>query len=320
MKFLLLTGTMGGQTERLACAFGRSDADWLDTLPDAVADDPPEARTIVLSRSLIESWDPEHLSVPMLTSTVDLDLLVRISGTVPRLGDREGWGAAFGRELNATEDAKYFVARRGHRRDLYPVIDGKHLDSFRLAATRPARAISRDAAATLLDPRKTFDRTRLAYRDVASATNRLTLIAALLPPGVVSTHTVFCLKTPRSDPDLSCLLALLNSLIANYLVRLQVTTHVTTAVMSRLPVPRPAARSVEHDRLVALAQTLERDGIGNIDAYADLNALVARLYGLSRSHFEHVVSTFPLLPEALRVACIDAYITATESLRHGEDK
>ena len=89
--------------------------------------------------------------------------------------------------------------------------------------------------------------------------------------------------------------------------------------MSRLPVPRPAARSVEHDRLVALAQTLERDGLGNIDAYADLNALVARFYGLSRSHFEHVVSTFPLLPEELRVACIDAYASHGDTpRRHGD--
>ena len=110
VKFLLLTGTMGGQTERLTCAFGRSDAEWLDTLPDTAGDDPPDARPIVLSRSLLESWDPEHLAVPMLTSPVDLDLLVRISGAVPRLGDREGWGASFGRELNATEDAKHFVS------------------------------------------------------------------------------------------------------------------------------------------------------------------------------------------------------------------
>ena len=77
--------------------------------------------------------------------------------------------------------------------------------------------------------------------------------------------------------------------------------------MSRLPVPRPAAGSVEYDHLTALAETLERDGLGNIDAYARLNALVARLYGVSRSHFEYIVSTFPLMPEGLRVACIDTY-------------
>ena len=75
-----------------------------------------------------------------------------------------------------------------------------------------------------------FERPRLAYRDVASATNRLTLIAAILPAGCVSTHTVFCLRTPLPRSAQHFLCGLFNSLVVNYLVRLRVTTHVTTAV------------------------------------------------------------------------------------------
>ena len=33
-----------------------------------------------------------------------------------------------------------------------------------------------------------------------------------------------------------------------------------------------------------------------MEEYAELQALVARLYGLSRADFEHVLSTFPLIP------------------------
>ena len=39
----------------------------------------------------------------------------------------------------------------------------------------------------------------LAYREVAAATNRLTLIAAILPADTITTHTVFCLKEPLDD-------------------------------------------------------------------------------------------------------------------------
>ena len=39
--------------------------------------------------------------------------------------------------------------------------------------------------AELLPPERTFLRGRLAYRDVASASNRLTLIAAIVPAGTV---------------------------------------------------------------------------------------------------------------------------------------
>src|ERR671924_3123 len=80
-------------------------------------------------------------------------------------------------------------------------------------------------------------RARLAYRDIASATNRLTLIAAIVPARAVTTHTLFCLRTPLSLERQLVLCALLNSFVANYLVRLRVNTHVTAAIMSKLHVP-----------------------------------------------------------------------------------
>src|SRR3989338_2093069 len=114
---------------------------------------------------------------------------------------------------------------------------------------RPPRAV----AERLIDPHTSFERTRLAYRDVASATNRVTLIAALLPRHTLSTHTVFCLKAPIPVGDQWCLLALLNSLVANFLVRLHVTTHVTASLMASLPVPRPARGSSAFRDLAAIA-------------------------------------------------------------------
>ena len=60
----------------------------------------------------------------------------------------------------------------------------------------------------------------------------------MLPPGTATTHTVFCLRTslPRDAQNFLC--ALFNSFVVNYLVRLRVTTHVTTAIVERLPIPR----------------------------------------------------------------------------------
>ena len=77
------------------------------------------------------------------------------------------------------------------------------------------------------EPRATGDAHASKPADIDDAT----LIAALLPAGVVSTHTVFCLKGSLGEQAQYCLLALLNSLVANYLVRLQVTTHVTSSLM-----------------------------------------------------------------------------------------
>jgi hypothetical protein len=307
MKFLLLTGTTAAQTARVSGSFARTDPAWLDRLPDAANEDPPDARAIVLSRTFLEQLDPEHLSLPWLRERDDLDLLAALT-TLPRLDDPAGWHVTFGRELNATDDRPHFVARVPGDNDLVPIVEGKHLEPFRALVDGATRAVPSRTAATLVDPARTFRRARLAYRDVASATNRVTLIAALLPRGIISTHTVFCAKTSLAPDDHYCLLALLNSLVANYLVRLQVTTHVTTALMARLPVPRPEASAPEFGALASLARRLERVGAaGDEGAYARLNAIAARVYGLSAAQYGYVVSTFPLLSRELRDLCVRAF-------------
>jgi hypothetical protein len=304
VRFLLVTGTLGGSTDRLTGVFGRSDARWLDRLPDACVDDAPDVRSISVSRRLLEEWDPDHLSITLVGSPVDLEILAGVRHAIPRLDDPAGWHVRFGRELNASDDRPFLVPRDAARADLLPVIEGKHVEPFRVALDAATLAIPRDAAARL-DARGGHTRARLAYRDVASATNRLTLIAARLPAQTLSTHTLFCSTTPLGAEAQYCLLALLNSLVANYLVRLQMTTHVTASLMARLPVPCPPRGSPERRALAGLARGLERTGLdADPEAYARLNAIAASLYDLTPRQYAHIVASFPLLPESLRRVCV----------------
>ncbi len=317
MRFVLVTGTRGGVTTRLPCRFGMRDATWLDSLPDAASEEPVAARPIVLSRTWLDAWDPTHLAIPELDSPEDLEILAHVAATVSPLGSERGWRVQFGRELNATDDKAHFEPRREANRASLPVIEGKHLEPFRVHAERSAWAVPARTASRLLKASATFGRARIAYRDVASATNRLTLIAAILPAHTVSTHTVFCLKTPLGAAGQYCLVALLNSLAANYLVRLQVTTHVTASLMSRLPVPKPDGRSPDFRDLAELARELEKSGIeASPEAYARLNAIAARLYGLRTDQYAHILTTFPLIPSEIRQKCLAVHREATESRKH----
>jgi hypothetical protein len=305
VRFVVLAGARGGATERLDLRCGLQQPGVLDRLPSLARDGAP-AEQLSVAVSRLRAWDPDHLTVPEITSAVALGILTQAAAAAPALAAPDGWAARFGRELNATDDRPHFVGRT-HRSGL-PIVEGKHLRPFQAAVDETTSAIPRAVAGRLIDAGSSFARTRLAYRDVASATNTLTLIAALLPPHTLSTHTVFCLKTPLDTPDQWCLLALLNSLVANYLVRLNVTTHVTTALMARLPVPRPSRGSRAFDELVTLAKTLSDKGIAAApDTYGRLNAIVAKLYGLSAGQYEHVVESFPLLSADLRARCKTAY-------------
>jgi hypothetical protein len=221
-----------------------------------------------------------------------VDAIARIVTSCRPLGDPEGWNLRFGRELNASDDRQYFVDDG----DGFPVIEGKHLRPFRVQGDESRRRV-RAADAERLLPAQPFLEPRLGYRDVASATNRLTLIAAIVPARVVTTHTVFCVKSP---PDLEAqhfLCGIFNSFVANYLVRIRVTTHVTTALMRRLPVPRPARDSTPFRTLAALSRRISE---GQDEAKAMQQAVAARLYMLSEDAFARVLDTFPLVPRRER--------------------
>jgi hypothetical protein len=309
MRFLVVAATRGGATAALPLVNGLRDASSLDRLPDEPAADACQG-AIVLPRPLLERWDALHLTVPNLVSAIDLAIVAKAL-SIPSLGSEAGWHVRFGRELNATDDRGHFHLATGHPRDgrrWLPVVEGKHLRPFAIDVSSVTRSIDREVARTLVDPAVTYRRARVAYRDVASATNRLTLMAARLPSGAISTHTLYCAKHAMPEDDQWCLVGLLNSLTANYLVRLQMSTHVTTALMARLPVPRPAPGSAACRILIDLSRRLAAKQIdGDPDAYARLNAVVSGLYGLTTSEHRHVVSTFPLLSADIRARSVERY-------------
>ena len=86
----------------------------------------------------------------------------------------------------------------------------------------------------------------------------------------------------------------------NYLVRLRVTTHVTTTIVERLPIPRRDDAPGAFREIAALAHRLARGAPAGHSPR--LNARVARLYRLSIDEFAHVLSTFPLIAQAERDA------------------
>jgi hypothetical protein len=187
-----------------------------------------------------------------------------------------------------------------------PVIEGKQVGPFRVVRENVRYWIAPAVAGRLLEAERTFARNRLAYRDVAGAANRLTLIAAIVPAGMVTTHTLFCLKTDLEDEAQAFLCGVLNSYVANFLIRMRVGTHVTTAIVARLPVPKPSRGDRRFAQVAACAHslTLQPDAA----VVAEINGVVASLYGLKIEEFEHVLGTFPLIPAADREAALRAFV------------
>jgi hypothetical protein len=91
----------------------------------------------------------------------------------------------------------------------------------------------------------------------------------------------------------------------NFFVRLRVSTHVTTAIVERLPIPTEAMAPAAFRDIASLARLLTRRP--NRDAFAALNGRVAALYQLSETEFAHVLETFPLVDADDRGAAVERF-------------
>jgi hypothetical protein len=232
--------------------------------------------------------------------------LESLTDRFPPLADAAGWHARFGRELNATDDAHLFEARTpGRGRGDRPVIEGRQIEPF-VVDTSASRLALKPGSQVRADVEAAMSRWRVGYRDVAAATNRLTLIAALVPPRAVTVHTVFCLKTNLPLPDQHGLCALLNSFVLNFLARLWVTTHVTTDIVEHLPAPCRHDNPRAIEAIGRLAKQLGSQP-GDIGLAARLQAAVGRLYGLAEQEMAHILGTFPLVDQAYRSAVIERF-------------
>jgi hypothetical protein len=295
LKFVALSGTSAGSTATLRLGQAVRDVAELDRMDGALSD-PPSGR-VELTRELLDGVSGGSLAVPHVRSAGHVRILELLLACAPPAGSPGGWNLRFARELNATDD-RHLMSEAG---DGYPVIAGRHLHAFHVEP----------AAATLrIDPmvarRRLGDavlRHRLAYRDVSGAGNRMTLISAVVPPRVVTTHTLFCLKTRLTSDEQLFVCALLNSFVANFFVRMRVGTHVTTKIVGTLPLPRPARTSSAFAAVVSGARDLAA-APRNGEAAARLQACVAALYGLDADTLEAILSTFPLVPAVERDAVL----------------
>jgi hypothetical protein len=297
VRFATITATRNGETTAIRCRFGVSDPAALNQSPQ-----------VALTPRLVEQLSGPGLAIPDLPTPDDLRLVEALTQAHPSLSDPHGWHVTFGRELNATDDRDCLrdgVSPAG----ALPVLAGRHLSPFRVDVAAARRHADAGAVRARLGGRANVDRARLAYRDVASATNRTTLIAAIIPPHTVTVHTVFCLQTRLALDAQRVLCALLNSYVANYLVRRRVTTHVTAGIVSRLPVPLVTRSSAWFDRLCSAAATLERRD--DPAAAAVAQAAAAEVYGLAGDDFAHVLATFPLVPADARTKAMEVFVRQT---------
>jgi type I restriction-modification system DNA methylase subunit len=207
-------------------------------------------------------------------------------------------------------------------------------------AARKANIDWEDADDLLLDYRSY----RLAFRDVSASTNERTMIMTVLPPKVFCPHTmslesVYGVQVYDGliDPNKQSmttkarlyLCAIMNSFGVDWWLRLSVTSHLSFFFVYGVPVPRltesnPVFVSVGERTAKLICTTPEFDDLANevglgshkngvtdpterAKLRAELDGMIAHLYGLTEEEFTHILSTFPLVEQSVKDAALEAY-------------
>ncbi len=347
-QFVVLVAEKDGATAEVPFSSGLTAVGDLDSL---------DAHTITLPLTVIQRLAPETMAIPDIREPAVLDILIDVSTAGPLLFEitpTRPWIA----DLQSNGEFHIFV-----HQDLFgrlptgtPLREGKHIHQFIANYAEPTYRLTHAGDEELVrrewlrSGHRGFvppsvrrlkgefrlgesnrrgglefpiDSYRLGYRDVSSATNERTLIAAVIPPGnALSHHVPFFHRSVQDDPQVGYrtlmdarsmlyLCGVLNSLVLDFVVRRKVSSALTKSMMATLPIPDPPLDSSRRVAIVALAGRLtcrspafkelaEVVGVPceplnheeEVRLRVDLDAHVAHLYGLSREQVVRVLADF----------------------------
>ncbi|MEK6283254.1 MAG: ATP-binding protein [Acidobacteriota bacterium] len=327
-KFLVLTFEKGGVTKAFPAAFMRLDASELQGFPQYGA--------INISVELIRRLSPDSLSVMEFKSQLDI-LIAEKMLKFPPLGKEiaDAWNLRLTREFDMTNDSHLFETQSAKGR--LRLYEGKMIHQFthELASSRYWIGEKKGRSALLKrgesDKGQELDyqRYRLGFRDVARNTDERTMISTVIPNNVFAGNTLITSTSPCDTRELLAVSSLLNSFAFDSFIRQKVSAHCNMFYVYQVPVPRLAKKDPFFLPLVERAAKLicttsefddlaregglvdHKDGVTDpavrARLRAELDGMIAHIYGLTEEEFTHILSTFPLVEQSVKDAALEAY-------------
>ncbi len=331
-KFVVLTFDKGGETKRFPAAFMRHEVAELLNFPQSGA--------LELSVDLIRRLSPDSHSVMEFKSDLDIQIAEKML-RFPLLGEKIAgtWNLVLTNEFHMTNDSHLFKTEPGTER--LPLYEGKMIWQFEHGYAKPRYWVNeQEARAAVLGREKDtgqnldYQSYRLGFRDIARNTDTRTLICTIIPPAFhgnkIPTVQIFG-KNKRllSNSEQLYLCVVWNSFVVDFILRMKVTTTLNFFYIYQLPIPRLTAQDSAFAPIVSRAAQLictapefddlaKEVGLGSHQQgvtdpvqrarlRAELDGRIAHLYGLSEAEFTHILTTFPLVDEAVKVAALHAY-------------
>ncbi len=295
----------------------------------------PEQNALWFDVDLIRKLSPESHSMMEFKSELDLEIVQKML-VFPLLGREltQVWNIQFGSEFHMTANKPLFRDEpRAGRLKLY---EGKMIWQFDCRYAEPTRWVEESEGRQAVIGKREKDRGkkldyqehRLGFRSAGENTNERNLIATILPRNVFCGNSLTVSRSFAGDSaELLFICAIFNSYVMDWLLRLKIQRNLNMFLIYQLPVPRLRYKSSlsiaqRAGRLICttrefdkLAKSIElrdhRDGATEpaerARLRAELDGLVAHLYGLTEDEFAHILGTFPLVAEPVKQAARNAF-------------
>jgi Putative DNA-binding domain len=332
-KIVVLSFEKGGVTTEFPSAFMRLDVQELERFPNQ--------DSLPISVDMVRRLSPDSLSVMEFKNEVDVSIAEKML-KFPLLGDKieDKWNLVLSNEFHMTNDSHLFY--KEYKLGRLPLFTGKLFNQFEQTNEKVLYWVDEKEGRKALLGRKydtkqqmDYEGYRWVHRRIASNTNSRTLISHITPKNVfteVNSTTIKVTETGISNKEMLFLCAITNSFTLDWMIRQKVTTTLNMFYIYQLPVPRltegdrffheiveRAAKLIcttpEYDELavetlhVTSLQCGVTDESERAKLRAELDGMIAHLYGLTESEFEYILTTFPIVKEQVKQDALAAYRT-----------
>jgi hypothetical protein len=325
-KFVVLSFEKGGQTRSFPAAFMRHDVAELERFPND--------NSFKIDIDFIARSSPDSLSITEFKNDLDFRITEKIL-QFPFLSEDlpNTWNLELHREFNMTDDDYLFHKERDS--NMLPLYEGKMIWQFSHLLSAPRNWVNINEGRKAVLGKRGVDRGQLlgyqkyrfAYRSIASSTNERSFVATVIPPAF--TGNSLNVSESLAGPQLLVCVSLANSFITDWVLRQKVAANINMFYVYQLPVPRLQPGDRYFDAIVRRAAQLictapeyddlaaqvglgsHHNGVTDPDRRAKLRAeldgMIAHIYGLTEDEFAYVLSTFPLVAEPVKMAALAAY-------------
>lgn len=296
------------------------------------------------SLSELQQWT-EQVVFPSLTGRRDVEIFRKMR-VHPRLDDASHYRFIPKREFDHTLDRKVLTTETVNKTPIdvwagstYQIWNPNHGEVFSVSSQSVVKEELRrrfeiglnraESAYYGLDGESfPLDIARISFRRVSRSSDPRTMIACLVPPGVAIAGEVLVSGKGATQRDEAYILAVVCSIPFDWQIRKVVDLNVTFDILRATRIPFGDISSVGKERLIFLAGSLAaadhryaswaaavkvpvgsliKDDEQRAQAIAEIDALVALLYGLHRDELIHIFETFRRGWDSSKPDYIDRY-------------